>query len=144
MTAPIQINFWEKVIDWEHANIAMSSWITTQIDKDIFNWERNDIILMPYNKKFGTIELNRAIAQHLSQKGEVIRYEIIAGFQKHYYAVGDKVLYNKKEGVVTRIGRNGRYIGRTPLHQVLNLEQMGHIKLKIKELQRSLILMNME
>jgi hypothetical protein len=132
LTAPIQINFWEKVIDWEHANIAMSSWITTQIDKDIFNWERNDIILMPYNKKFGTIELNRAIAQHLSQKGEVIRYEIIAGFQKHYYAVGDKVLYNKKEGVVTRIGRNGRYIGRTPLPPSVELGTDGTYKVKDK------------
>lgn len=132
LTAPIQINFWEKQIDWEHANIAMSSWITTQIDKDIFNWERNDIILMPYNKKFGTIELNKAIAQHLSQKNGVECYEIIAGFQRYYYAVGDKVLFNKKEGVVTKIARNGRYIGRTPLPPSVDLSREGTYRAKDK------------
>lgn len=132
LTCPIQINFWERRIDWESANIAMGKWIVTQIDADIFNWERNDIILMPYNKQFGTIELNKAIAQHLSQKGQVPTYEIIAGFQKHYYACGDKVLYAKKEGVVTRIARNGRYVGKSPLPPSVELCRDGTYQVKDK------------
>ena len=130
LTAPIQINFWEKKIDWESANIAMGKWITTQIDADIFNWERNDIILMPYNKQFGTIELNKSIAAHLSAKAGSPTYEIIAGFQKHYYAVGDKVLYSKKEGIVEKIVRNGRYIGKSPLPPDISLCRDGTYQAK--------------
>lgn len=125
LTKPIQINFWEWKIDWESANIAMGRWIVTQIDQDIFNWERNDIILMPYNKQFGTIELNKAIAAHLSRKAGKETYEIIAGFQKHYYACGDKVLYSKKEGIVTKIVRNGRYVGKSPLPPSVQLTRDG-------------------
>lgn len=125
LIAPIRINFWERKIDWESANIAMGRWIVTQIDADIFNWERNDIILMPYNKQFGTIELNKAIAAHLSRKAGKETYEIIAGFQKHYYACGDKVLYSKKEGIVTKIVRNGRYIGKSPLPSSIQLSRDG-------------------
>ena len=39
-------------------------------------------------------------------------YEIIAGFMKHYLRVGDRVLYNKEDAIVTAISRNGSYAGK--------------------------------
>lgn len=125
-TAPIQINFWEgPKLDWEFASIHLGKMWTTQIDAGVFDWEKGDIILMPYNKKMGTIALNKTIAQHISIKKGIPTHEIIAGFQKHYYAVGDKVLYAKKEGIIERITRNGRYIGRTPLPADVGLTRDG-------------------
>ena len=124
LSAPIRITFFKKKIDWESAAITMGKFFCNLIDREIFNWEQ-DIILIPFNKKLGSIILNAAIAQHLSEKRKDPTYEIIAGFQKYYFAVGDKVLYNKKEGVITKITKNGKYIGKNPLPASTDLHRDG-------------------
>lgn len=70
-----------------------------------------DAILIPFNKGLGTLEMNKEIAQFLTQRRNGITYEIIAGFNKHYYAVGDKVLVEKEDAEIISISINSAYVG---------------------------------
>lgn len=125
LSAPIRFSFFEKKIAWEYACVTMGNFFCQLIDKKIFNPDL-DVILVPYNKQLGSIALNSTIAQHLSEEiNKQETYEIIAGFQKHYYAIGDKVLYNKKEGYITKITRNAKYVGKSPLTPSLELHRDG-------------------
>lgn len=85
-----------------------------------------DMILMPYNKAVGTIELNRYIAQYLGKERKAEVYEIIAGYVKHYYAVGDKVFFDREEAIITKITKNGMYAGRLPQAQAITLDRWGN------------------
>lgn len=86
----------------------------------------DDIILCPYNKSFGTIELNRAIAQTHGEMRMAEVYEIIAGWEKYYYAPGDKVVYNKMEGTILRIKLNPKYKGFPPRAQSIHMDRWGN------------------
>jgi ATP-dependent exoDNAse (exonuclease V) alpha subunit len=71
------------------------------------------IILTPFNKQpCGSINLNNWIAQHLGQRRGAIVHEVIAGFNKLYLAVGDKVMVNKMDGVIIDIYPNSKYYGK--------------------------------
>ena len=72
-----------------------------------------DMILCPFNKSFGTDELNKIIANHLSRKRLAYTYEILAGFEKHYFSAGDKVLFDKLDAVILSIEPNPSYVGQT-------------------------------
>ena len=72
----------------------------------------NDIVLCPFNKRFGTLELNKWILDFAYPDRAV--HEIIAGFETHYLAVGDSVLFQKDDFVITKINRNASYKGREP------------------------------
>lgn len=86
-----------------------------------------DIILSPWNKQpLGTTNLNNHIAQFLGEKRSAIVYEIQAGFTKQYLAVGDSVLCNKQEGVITKISTNYEYRGVPPQLQGQDLTRFGH------------------
>lgn len=85
-----------------------------------------DIILIPFNKNaMGTVKINYRIAQHLGEKREAEVFEVIAGFEKHYLAVGDKVMVNKQEGLITQISGNMNYMGRSPMPSSVNLSRFG-------------------
>jgi len=75
-----------------------------------------DVILIPHRKPhtFGAYQLNRFIAQAISEKTGNAIQEVIAGFQKYYYSIGDRVTDGKIEGNITRIVPNIKYQGRTP------------------------------
>ena len=85
-----------------------------------------DMILMPYNKAVGTIELNKYIAQYLGKERKAEVYEIIAGFVKHYFAVGDKVFFDREEAIITKIAKNGMYGGRLPQAHAVTLDRWGN------------------
>jgi exodeoxyribonuclease V alpha subunit len=85
-----------------------------------------DIILSPYNiGESGTQEINKHIAQMLGVRRNAIVYEIIAGMQKHYLAVGDHVLFLKREGVITKINRNAKYVGKAAQMEGEDLSRWG-------------------
>lgn len=84
-----------------------------------------DVILCPYNKEFGTIELNKSIAQKLGDDRKATVHEIIAGFEKHYYAVGDKVLYQKEDCHIVKITKNHSYLGKKPQAASEYLDRWG-------------------
>ena len=85
------------------------------------------IILSSYNEQgLGTKHLNNWIAQILGQKRKAIVHEIIAGFSKHYIAIGDKVMFNKRDGIVMDLFRNPNYYGKTPQLPGSDLTRFGH------------------
>lgn len=84
-----------------------------------------DCILIPFNKKFGTIEFNKYIAQRLGEIRGERTYEVIAGFNKHYFAVGDRVMLGSYEGKITKINHNGNYRGTLPKSASLLLTRFG-------------------
>lgn len=75
-----------------------------------------DIILIPHRKPhtFGAYQMNRFIAQAISEKTGNEITEVIAGFQRYYYSIGDRVTDGKIEGNITRIVPNIKYRGKTP------------------------------
>jgi hypothetical protein len=69
------------------------------------------MILIPQNVRLGTQELNRYIAQYLAHTAGRDVWEVVAGFNKHYFSVGDKVMYEKADGIITKIETNPLYSG---------------------------------
>ena len=85
-----------------------------------------DIILSPFNKQdLGTDNMNKWISQHLGVKRKAVVYHIIAGITQLYLAVGDKVFYNKRVGVIKSISRNLEYQGKMPHAPSENLTRFG-------------------
>lgn len=91
-----------------------------------------DIILSPYNVEgSGTETLNQLVATWIDKlpenEGRHI-YEIVSGFKKNYYAVGDRVYdgINKMEGIITGINVNGTYYGTKPQPDSPYLTRFGH------------------
>lgn len=97
----------------------------TEIEKGLYDPLKH-MILMPYNKAVGTIELNRYIAEYLGRKRNAEVFEVISGFEKHYLAVGDKVFYEREEAIITEINRNGLYTGKIPQKESVTLNRWGH------------------
>lgn len=88
--------------------------IKKQYEQGLYD-PNQDIILSPFNKNdLGTINLNKHIAQHFGDLRNAEVQEIYAGMSRWYLAVGDKVLVNKMDGVITKIHRNPKYFGKTP------------------------------
>lgn len=87
-----------------------------------------DIILIPFNKSFGTLEFNKYIAQRRQEiSGEPV-YEVISLFVKHYFAVGDRIIFGKFEGTITAIRRNTEYVGKRPKDESALLSRWGHYR----------------
>lgn len=95
------------------------------------------MILIPYNKAVGTLELNKYIAQYLGKhrvwkdnKGVehtgAIVHEVIASYEKLYLAEGDKIFYDREEAIITKINKNGTYSGKIPQVASVSLDRWGH------------------
>ncbi len=84
------------------------------------------MILSPWNKQLlGTDNMNKHIAQFLGVKRKAIVHEILAGMNKVYLAVGDKVMFNKRDGVITVIEKNVAYFGKAPQLPGSDLSRFG-------------------
>lgn len=95
-------------------NIAIA-YLTDRLKAGTYDHE-NDMVLIPFNKHFGTYRMGRRIAQmlddhaaHLGKPREIV--EVIAGYNRHYLAEGDRLLYDNDEVVVKKITPNSRYSG---------------------------------
>lgn len=106
----LTIHPWKKKLDQDDATTMLSKFLTAAIDTKQYD-PIEDMILMPFNKSCGTIEINRHIANHLARSRKAITHEIIAGFNKLYLSEGDKVLYDKEDAIITSINLNGSYTG---------------------------------
>ena len=110
----VTIHPWGKSLSWEDALLKAQSFCKAAIREKALD-PMQDIILCPYNVKFGVIDLNIAIADYLGRERDAEVIEVVAGFNTHYYAVGDKVLVQKREGIISKIVRNPRYAGKRPI-----------------------------
>lgn len=95
------------------------------IESGLYNPEE-DMILIPFNKGFGTTDLNKFLASTLAARDKKEVFEIIAGFQKIYLSVGDKILFDREAGVVTAIKKNHSYVGKPPSPSSTALNYFGH------------------
>jgi ATP-dependent exoDNAse (exonuclease V) alpha subunit len=85
-----------------------------------------DMILIPFNKAFGTDELNKGIANYLAKINNSEVHQIIAGFNRAYFRVGEKVLFDKEDAVITAIEKNPAYAGVPFLPPSTTLDYWGH------------------
>lgn len=102
-------------------------WLDVKGDDGLPEYDPEDcIILSPWNKQdLGTNNLNNWIAQHLGSRRGAIVHEVLAGFAKVYLAVGDRVMVNKMDGVITDIYRNSQYHGKEPQIAGRDLTRFG-------------------
>lgn len=73
-----------------------------------------DMVLIPFNKHFGTLRMGKRIAglvdASCSPPRKVI--EVVAGFQRSYLAEGDRLLFDNDEVLLKKIEPNPGYSGR--------------------------------
>lgn len=116
---------WKKQIDADSALGVTEKFFANLFAKGLYN-PLDDIILIPFNKQYGTIELNKSIAQNLALKEGKVVWEVIAGFIKHYLSVGDKVLFDREDAVVLEIYPNPGYVGMPAQPESTYLDYWGH------------------
>lgn len=121
----LTIHPWKKKID-AHTALNTSGQFFIAAEKSGMYDPEEDIILLPFNKSFGTIELNKIIANHLARKREAVTFEVIAGFMKHYFSVGDKVMYDKEDAVIEKIETNVGYSAARPMTPSATLDYWGY------------------
>lgn len=114
----------------EHILPKLAAFFKKEILEGKLDFE-TDTILIPFNKALGTIEINKEIAQFLTEKRGAPTYEIIAGFNKLFFAVGDKVLFEKEDAEIISINSNSLYIGtKHPRKESIYLDRWGYSKQK--------------
>lgn len=121
----LQIIPWPKKIGAEKAMIEAFKLMRQGYDSGTYDPD-NDIILCPFVKSFGTANLNKYIANHIAKKNNRLTYQIIAGFEKYYYSIGDKVLFDKEDCIVLDIEINSKYIGKPFIEASHTLDYFGY------------------
>jgi exodeoxyribonuclease V alpha subunit len=116
---------WKKKISAENALNATGQFFIAAEGKGEYDPEE-DIILIPFNKSFGTDELNKKIANHLAHKRGAVVHQIVAGFNKLHFSVGEKVLYDKEDAVITAIEKNQTFLGASYASPSTTLDYWGH------------------
>lgn len=106
-------------------SVALGKQFPLWMDKGVYDPEQ-DIILSPWNKhQLGTTNMNNWVAQELGKRRNATVFEIITGIAKIYLAVGDKVMYNKQVGIVSKISKNSAYRGRPAQREGTDLTRFG-------------------
>ena len=116
---------WKKKLHPDIALLTIAKFFTSAYDSNMYD-PCEDQILIPFNKACGTDELNKHIANHIAHTHNRYVYEVIAGFNKHYFSVGDLVLFDKEDAEIVSIVRNGTYLGKKPQHESTTLDYWGH------------------
>lgn len=106
--------------------------------KQLFNDGRydpnQDIILSPWNKQYmGTININNWIAQFLGEERAAMVYEVLTNRRKMYLAVGDRVMFEKQDGIILRISHNAQYLGKMPQPASTALTRFGLRKMAVSD-----------
>lgn len=120
----VTIQPWQKTLPEDKAcDTLIQQFIAWE--KEGYYLPNDDIILCPFNKSFGTIEINKGIQQYLGRKRGAVVHEVIAGFNTYFFAEGDRVLYDKEDAFIERIERNPAYLGKSPRPASQYLDRWG-------------------
>lgn len=109
----VTIHPWKKKLDPIKGCNTTINFVEGLHKRGVYNPD-TDIILCPYNKTFGTIELNKGIADYLGKLRGALVHEVVSRGQFSYWAVGDRVLVDRQEAVITKIEETPGYVGRQP------------------------------
>lgn len=127
----VVIQPWTKALSWHDALVKAQNFCKGAIESGAMD-VLQDIILCPYNVNFGVVELNLAIADYLGRQRKAVVHHVIAGFEEKYLAVGDKVLVNKQEAFITKIVKNGNYVGKHPADATkYEIDRYGGLKKRV-------------
>jgi hypothetical protein len=131
----VTLHPWKKVLPGDDALMAMQSQLGLWMKDGTYDPDE-DLVLCPWNKTsdrgFGTGELNLAIADYIARTGygnggkPKLVHEVIAGFNKYYFAVGDKLMIDKMEAIILEINPNIRYLGKRPQSPSVTLNRWGN------------------
>lgn len=106
----LTIRPFKKRVEPEMATVGIGNLLCQMYDQDLYK-PSSDMILIPFNKTFGSDELNKIIANHIARKSGAMTYQIVAGFQKVHLSIGDKILVDKEDATITKIETNPAYSG---------------------------------
>lgn len=120
----LTIHPWKKRLHEKTALGTVIAFMCRELDNGNYNPD-TDMLLCPFNKSFGTIEINRGIADHISKTNDLPVHEVIARYQRSYWAVGDKVLVDRHEAVITDIQPQPGYIGKVPRPESKTMKRDG-------------------
>jgi exodeoxyribonuclease V alpha subunit len=121
----LTIRPWKKKIKDLEALITAGQFFTQMFDHGHYD-PMEDMILLPFNEAFGTIELNKIIANHLARKRKAITHQIVAGFNRIHLSVGDKVMFDKEDAEILKIETNPAYLGVSYAPASETLDYWGH------------------
>ena len=121
----VTLHPWKKTLDKDDALLAMQQQLGLWITDGTYDPDQ-DLVLCPWNKSFGTDELNLAIADKIAKLCNKKVWEVIAGFNKFYFAVGDRMMVDKQECTILEIKHNPRYMGKLPQPASLTLNRWGN------------------
>lgn len=122
----IKLHPWKKKISADSALLTIAAFFKQAYSAGHYIPEF-DMILIPFNKACGTDELNKHIANHIARSHKKTTHEVIAGFNKHYFTVGEKLLYEKEDATLIDIKRNPTYVGKWPQSPSTTLNYWGNI-----------------
>jgi len=120
----VTIHPWKKKQESGNACKVAQLFLIKLIQSGKYNVDE-DIILCPFNKSFGTLELNKSIADYLGKQRDAEVFEVIARYQKSYWAVGDRVLVDRMEAKITKIEATPGYSGPIPERSSKTLDRWG-------------------
>lgn len=120
----VTIKPWKKRVDNMSALAMMRVFLPRIIESGEYD-PQEDMILCPFNKSYGTVELNNIISDYLGKQRDAEVFEVIARYQKTYWAVGDRVLVDRHEAVITRIEPTIGYGGKLPRPSSKTLDRWG-------------------
>lgn len=116
---------WRQKLDMEEGLSAVCSKLRAWMREGFYDPDQ-DMLLCPWVKAFGTTEINNTIADFLGKRREAEVWEVISGFNKFYFAEGDRIVVNKMDAEILQISRNPRYYGLHPLKPSKTLNRWGH------------------
>lgn len=119
------LHAWKKKISPDAAVMTLAKFFLQMLSQDKYNPE-SDAILIPFNKSCGTDELNKHIAGAIAKRDQKLVWEVVHGFRKSYYSIGDKCLYDREDAIVTNIYPNTEYTGASAQSESASLNYWGH------------------
>ena len=126
-TSKLTLHPWKKVFSIPETLAGLRKFFEQQYAAGQYD-PVEDQILIPFVKDgtIGSTELNRHIGTMLARAHKTVVYQIIAGFEQRCFAVGDYVIYDKQDCVITKIEKNRAYGGRAPLPPSATMDYWGH------------------
>jgi len=127
----LQIMPFPKRMDSERALLETMKMFFAAYDSGSYDIDE-DTILCPQDRNdnherlFGCKEINKHIANYIARKLQRETFEVICGFQKYYFSIGEKILYDKQDATIIDIQQNPQYIGKEYQASSTHLDYWGH------------------
>jgi ATP-dependent exoDNAse (exonuclease V) alpha subunit len=120
----VTIRPWKKRLAAPSALKTIINLMTSLITSGNYNADE-DQILCPFNKSFGTVEVNKGIADYLAKQRDAVVHEVIARYQRSYWAVGDRVMVDRHEAQILKIESTIGYVGKPTMVASKTLDRWG-------------------